>query len=79
VKHANRVPKVLQQILDEGKTLLGMVVLPYRFSRSKLQRRLASRLCPRHAGAQIFVSLKRKMVGDLVMQALVVTMPCGEI
>ena len=78
-KHANRVPQVEEQILDEGKALLGVVVFPYRFGRAKLECGLPPRLGGRHTGAQILLRLEREMFGDLFLQALVGTPPCREI
>src|ERR1700757_184174 len=43
-KHANRVSQVEEQILDEGKTLLVVMTLPYRLGRAKLEYGLPQRL-----------------------------------
>jgi hypothetical protein len=43
-KHATRVPQVKEQILDQGQTLLGVMVFPYRFGRTELEHSLPPRL-----------------------------------
>jgi hypothetical protein len=43
-KHANRVPQVEEQILDEGNAVLGVVLFADRFGRSELERGLPPRL-----------------------------------
>ena len=78
-KHANRVPQVEEQILDEGQALLGVMVFPYRFGRAELECGLAPRLGGRHTGAHVLLRLERKMFGDLFLQALVGTPLCHEI
>ena len=72
-KHANRVPQVEEQILDEGEALLGVMVFPDRFGRAELECGLPPRLGGRHTGAQILLGLEREMFGDLFLQALVGT------
>ena len=70
-KHANRIAQVEEQILDEGKALLGVMVFADRFWRTELECGLPARFGRRHAGAQILLCLKREMFGDLFLQALV--------
>jgi hypothetical protein len=69
----------LKQILDEWKTLLSVVVFPYRFGSAKLEPGLSPRLGRGHARAQILFDLEREMFGDLVAQALVGAPPGCEI
>ena len=78
-QHANRVPQVEEQILDQGKSLLVVVVFPDRLGRAELECGLPPRLGGRHAGAQILLGLQREMFGDLFPQTLVGTAPGGEI
>jgi hypothetical protein len=59
--------------------LLKVVVFPYRFGCAKLEPGLSPRLGRGHARAQILLCLERKMFGNLFLQPLVATPPCGEI
>jgi hypothetical protein len=78
-KHANRIPEVEEQILDEGNALLGVVAFPYRLRRAELERGLPPSLGGRHAGTQILLSLQGKMLGHLFLQALVGAPSGGEV
>jgi hypothetical protein len=44
LQHANRVPQIEKQILDEGEALLSVVVFAYRFNRTKPDCGLPPRL-----------------------------------
>jgi hypothetical protein len=65
----------LKQILNEWKTLLTVVIFPYRFGCAELEPGLSARLGRGHARAQILFDLEREMFGDLILEALVGTPP----
>jgi hypothetical protein len=69
----------LKQILNEWKTLLSVVLIPYRFGGAKLDPGLSPRLGEGHARVQILFDLEREMFGDLFAQALVVAPPGCEV
>jgi len=78
-QHAQRVARVLQQILHQRQPPFRVILFPHCLHRAKLQHRLAARLGRPHAGAQILLGLEREVFGDFILQALVGTPPCGEI
>jgi hypothetical protein len=57
----------LKQILNEWKTLLTVVIFPYRLGSAKLERGLPPRLDGRHPSAQILLGLEREMFGELFL------------
>ncbi|HTY85436.1 MAG TPA: hypothetical protein VMB19_14530 [Silvibacterium sp.] len=57
----------MKQILNEWKTLLSVVLFPYRFGRAKLEPGLSSRLGRSHARTQILFDLEREMFGEFFL------------
>jgi hypothetical protein len=79
MEHAKRIADIEKKILNERKTLLGVVLLAYGLGRAKLQCGLPSGLDGRHAGTQILLSLQGKMLGHLFLEALVGAPSGGEV
>ena len=78
-QHANCVPQVLCQVLEERKAVLGVVLLAHGLDRTKLQCGLPAGLGGRHAGTQIFLGLQGKVLGDLFTDTLVGAPSGGEV
>src|SRR5580700_2608289 len=71
---AHGITHVLDDALDEGQALLGMVLLANRFNRTESQYCLATRFSWFHPGSEVLLRLAAKVLFHLLHKPVVVAL-----